>query len=135
MERFWSKVEKTDGCWLWTAYLDERGYGTFGYKGKVHYAHRVSYELTKGPIPIGLHILHSCDNPACVNPAHLRTGTHTDNMRDKVERGRDHNAKKKRCIHGHPFSADNTYITPDGRRNCRTCRLNAKHAYRRRRSA
>ena len=130
MERFWSKVKKEDGCWIWLASRDRMGYGTFGFDGKVQKAHRVSYQLEIGPIPSGAHILHSCDNPPCVNPAHLRAGTRSDNMRDKVERGRDWNVKKTECIHGHPFDDLNTYITPDGRRNCRTCRLAAKHAYR-----
>lgn len=130
MERFWSKVEKADGCWLWVAHRDHLGYGSFGLNGKVHRAHRVAYMLTAGPIPEGAHILHSCDNPSCVNPAHLRAGTRSDNMRDKVARRRDHNVKKTECIHGHPFDDTNTYLTPDGRRNCRTCRINAKRAYR-----
>jgi hypothetical protein len=130
MERFWSKVAKGDECWVWTAYLDERGYGRVGFNGKVQYAHRVAYQLEVGPIPEGAHILHSCDNPPCVNPAHLRAGTRSDNMRDKVARGRDWNVKKTHCKHGHPFNELNTYTTPNGRRNCRTCRIEAKRAYR-----
>lgn len=131
MHRFWSKVEKSDsGCWIWSAYRDPKGYGTFGFKGKVQKAHRVAYQLAIGPIPEGAHVLHSCDTPPCVNPAHLRAGTRSDNMRDKVLRGRDYNVKKSQCIHGHPFDETNTYVTPDGRRNCRTCRILAKRAFR-----
>src|SRR4051812_22074657 len=110
MERFWSKVDKTGECWLWTAYRDAAGYGRFGLAGKVQKAHRVSYELAVGPIPAGAHVLHSCDNPPCVNPDHLRVGSRIDNMRDKFMRGRDYNASKTHCDHGHPFTADNTYF-------------------------
>ena len=130
MERFWSKVNKTDVCWYWTAYRDDKGYGTFGLNGKLQKAHRVAYELTYGAIPDGAHILHSCDNPPCVNPAHLRAGTRSDNMRDKVARGHDYNTNKTNCESGHPFDEINTYVTPDGRRNCRKCRASARRAYR-----
>ncbi len=97
---FWAKVEKRDGpngCWVWTG-ARSHGYGTLGARGK---AHRHSYELANGPIPAGLDILHSCDNPPCVNPAHLRAGTAKDNARDAKERGRlvipvgEHNGKSK----------------------------------------
>jgi len=112
------------------AYRDVKGYGAFGFDGKVQKAHRVAYMLTHGPIPDGGHILHSCDNPSCVNPDHLRVGTHTENMRDKLARGRDHGLNKTSCVNGHPFDAENTYITPKGRRGCRTCRAKAKRDYR-----
>ena len=130
MERFWSKVKKTPECWLWTAYRDNKGYGEFGLDRKVHKAHRVAYLLTYGAIPEGAHILHSCDNPQCVNPKHLRAGTRKDNMQDKVQRGRHFQSNQTHCKREHPLDAMNTYMTPDGRRNCRTCRLNAKRAYR-----
>lgn len=130
MERFWSKVEKADGCWNWNGYRDTKGYGAFGLDRKVQKAHRVAYILAFGEIPEGAHILHSCDNPPCVNPAHLRAGTRTDNMQDKVLRGRHFQSNQTRCKRDHPLNEMNTYITPDGRRNCRTCRIAAKRAYR-----
>ena len=130
MERFWSKVEKTDGCWIWMASRDPKGYGTFGFEGRVHKAHRVAYILAFGEVPNGAHVLHSCDNPHCVNPSHLRPGTHTDNMQDKVLRGRHFQSNQTHCKRSHPLDDLNTYMTPDGRRNCRTCRLAAKRAYR-----
>jgi hypothetical protein len=133
VERFWSKVSKSDGCWLWIAYRDEKGYGAFGFKGKVQRAHRVAYELALGPIAPGMHVLHSCDNPSCVNPSHLRLGTHADNMRDRIERGRNPHLNRTQCIHGHPFDAENTYVTPDGRRSCRACH-NGRRRDRRRRA-
>lgn len=135
MERFWSKVTKSDGCWEWTAHRDKKGYGSFGFSGKVQKAHRVAYILTFGELPDGAHILHSCDNPSCVNPGHLRTGTHTDNMQDKVMRGRHFQSNQTHCKRAHPLNDLNTYMTPDGRRNCRTCRLAAKRAFRARKRA
>jgi hypothetical protein len=88
MERFWSKVDKTDGCWLWTAYRNGHGYGKVSINGTPRRAHRVAWELTHGEIPEGMDVLHSCDNPPCVNPAHLHLGTHTTNMREMFARKR-----------------------------------------------
>ena len=92
-QRFWSKVDRSggpDACWLWTAHR-HKGYGRFGVGSTVQAAHRISWELTNGPIPRGMHVLHDCpggDNPACCNPAHLRIGTHIDNMADMSAKGR-----------------------------------------------
>lgn len=88
-ERFWSKVNKdTDnGCWEWTGLLNDNGYGRFSFEGKPQRAHRISWFLTYGSFP-KLHLLHSCDNPLCVNPKHLREGTDLDNMQDRSNRGR-----------------------------------------------
>uniref|UniRef100_A0A6H1ZB63 Putative homing endonuclease n=1 Tax=viral metagenome TaxID=1070528 RepID=A0A6H1ZB63_9ZZZZ len=91
-ERFWSKVNKDtpSGCWEWTANKNNKGYGRFtvdSYAGK-QLAHRLAYKDAFGPIPKDGLILHSCDNPACVNPAHLRIGTHKANVADMDERGR-----------------------------------------------
>lgn len=93
MERFWSKVEKSggpDACWLWRAgRFTGTGYGMFSVGGRIRRAHRVAFVLAHGEIPEGMCVIHSCDRPACVNPAHLRLGTHTDNMRDMAAKGRD----------------------------------------------
>lgn len=92
--RFWAKVQKADaGCWIWTASRFSNGYGQFaalvGYKRqRTLLAHRVAYALSHGPVPVGAHILHSCDTPACVNPAHLSAGDHLANMRDASAKGR-----------------------------------------------
>lgn len=77
-----------DGCWEWMGYRDKKGYGRCGSKHGEVLAHRVSYIEFNGPIPNGLHVLHSCDNSSCVNPAHLRVGTNDDNVADRHERNR-----------------------------------------------
>lgn len=88
-KRFWSHVDKTDGCWLWTgADKGALGHGRFYVKGKRTKVHRFSWELANGPIPPGLFVLHRCDNGACVRPDHLFLGTQADNIRDMDSKGR-----------------------------------------------
>lgn len=88
MDRFWRKVNKTETCWLWTGYIEKRGYGRFGYNYKTIEAHRMSWIIANGEIPEGMIICHECDNPSCVNPDHLFLGTHKDNTWDMVDKGR-----------------------------------------------
>ena len=90
-QKFWEKVKVADGCWRWSAAKLPSGYGFIGGgKGasKNHYAHRVSYEIHHGPIPDGMVVMHTCDNPECCNPDHLRIGTHKQNSQDMVAKGR-----------------------------------------------
>ena len=87
MDRFYNKVEFTSNCWIWRAYKNSDGYGTIRYKGKMWKAHRLSYFLHHGDIGDKL-VMHSCDNPSCVNPGHLSLGTNKDNMSDRGDRGR-----------------------------------------------
>lgn len=88
--RFYKYVDERgiDECWHWLAKVGKTGYGQFRLKGKHLGAHRVSYQFSKGTIPDGLVIRHTCDNRKCVNPNHLLSGTYKDNTRDAVERGR-----------------------------------------------
>jgi HNH endonuclease len=91
IERFWSKVNKTDTCWLWTGGKNGAGYGLIildNSKEGSMLAHRLSWEIHNEPISDGLCALHKCDNPSCVNPYHLFLGTHQDNSDDKVAKGR-----------------------------------------------
>jgi HNH endonuclease len=86
--RFWEKVQKTETCWVWTGTMETGGYGRINVGGKWQRAHRVAWELSIGPIQAGLCVCHRCDNPPCVNPAHLFLGTQRDNLRDMVAKGR-----------------------------------------------
>jgi hypothetical protein len=92
LQRFNAKwrLDKRSGCWNWTASTAGKGYGQFRIPGtrKNIYAHRLSYEIHKGPIPEGILVLHSCDNPRCVNPDHLSLGDSGDNLKDMAAKGR-----------------------------------------------
>lgn len=90
-DRFLEKVDLIPftTCHIWNAYTDKNGYGKISIDHKPQLAHRVAYELFVGNIPQGMLILHSCDNPYCVNPDHLRVGTNAENMRDKGLRGKN----------------------------------------------
>lgn len=92
--RFWTKVEKSESCWVWIGARSDKGYGTFWDNtiNKHIHVHRLSYEIHRGPIPRGLMVLHDCpsgDNRACINPDHLWTGTARDNTQDMIKKGRD----------------------------------------------
>ena len=73
------KTTLVDGCWLFTGYCDSKGYGQLWYQGRARWAHRISYAAFNGPIPDGLTVDHTCHNPSCVNPEHLRLATMAEN--------------------------------------------------------
>jgi hypothetical protein len=88
---FWAKVDKTSsprGCWLWTASRNQKGYARFNCHGKQHRAHRLAWELTRGSMPAGKELAHTCDVRHCVNPEHLYVATHQENVADMVMKGR-----------------------------------------------
>lgn len=87
IDLFWSKVNRTLGCWLWTR-ARVCGYGSVRINKRDRRAHRVAWELTYGAIPNGLWVLHRCDVPLCVRPSHLFLGDHAANMADMVAKGR-----------------------------------------------
>ena len=88
-QKLWDRCEKVEnGCWEWSGSRNPAGYGTIGVHRSSRLAHRVAWEETNGPIPDGLFVLHSCDNPCCINPAHLWIGNHDDNMKDMIKKGR-----------------------------------------------
>lgn len=81
------------GCWLWEEHVCIKGYGRIRYRGKKRQAHRVSWIIHRGEIPLGMNVLHKCDVTGCVNPDHLFLGTDTDNARDREQKQRGHNFK------------------------------------------
>lgn len=122
IRRFWSRVNKTESCWLWMRSLDDKGYGRF-YNGKsMSFAHILSYELVIGSVPSGLELDHLCRNVACCNPEHLEPVTHREN----VLRGTGPTAiyaRATHCVSGHPFSGDNLIVHVRKRGPERMCRI------------
>jgi HNH endonuclease len=140
-ERFWSKVDVRgpDECWPWMRDRDRDGYGRFrpmvDSKRLEFKAHRWAYEHAVGPIPIGKDIDHTCHNidadclggptcqhRACQNPAHLAVATRRENTLNGKSRP-GNQARQTECIHGHPFDEANTYVRPNGKRDCRQCNV------------
>jgi hypothetical protein len=121
-ERFWAKVEKTDGCWIWTASTNGKGgYGQIGLGGRGAgnaLAHRVAWLLTYGQWP-SAQIDHTCRNHRCVNPAHLEDVPPVVNTR-RGEAGRPW--REQRCARGHDWTDPrNVYTRSNGRHACRAC--------------
>lgn len=117
LARFWAKVDKKDdeSCWLWTASVNSKGYGSFAVNGKGVSAHKIAWALAKnngvlsGPKD---HIMHSCDVRNCVNPNHLSLGSALDNARDAIRKGRvviRIPSQEAECKKGHPRTVENTH--------------------------
>lgn len=134
MDRFWAKVDQSNGCWLWKASLDRKGYGQFRLNGKMRRAHSISYELTVGEVPDGLVLDHLCRNPKCVRPDHLKPKTQRENVLCGTSFA-SINYAKTHCIHGHEFTKANTYIRPYGARDCRACILTRVKKYKKGKTA
>jgi len=133
-DRFWAKVDKQGppwngkSCWIWTASRSRKGYGSF-WDGANRQAHRVAYELARGPIPAGLQIDHLCRNRACMNPGHMElVDSRTNTLRGESFSARE--SRQTHCIHGHKFTPTNTRITRVGKRKCRECNRAHRRAWR-----
>lgn len=132
--RFQAKytVDSATGCWKWHGADGRGGYGIFKLGPKLQMAHRVAFEYLRGPIPEGLQLDHLCRNPACVNPDHLEIVTPKENIRRGTiaEAAKRRGAEVTHCPKGHPYSGENLYVKPNGRRECRQCVRDASARYR-----
>jgi hypothetical protein len=133
-ERLDEHTDNSGDCWIWTGSRHRQGYGRIRVDDKLRLSHVVTYELIHGPIPLGMKVCHTCDNPPCRRPSHLFLGTQRDNIIDAVRKGRLNNYRKgpehhyslrSCCKHGHAYTADNTRVH-NGARICRTCERGRK---------
>lgn len=136
LRRFCSYVDQSDtfGCWPWTRYVDQAGYGSFSWREEGErmrsLPHRTAWWLAHGPIPKGMTVDHKCWNPSCCNPAHLQLLTPADNNKRKRSAFATH------CPRGHAYDETNTYVRPgSGHRRCRECQRGAIRRYRQSRLA
>ena len=122
IHRFMSKVEETNNCWIWNACKNKLGYGLFSVNRKSTPAHRISFLIFKGVIPINLELDHLCRNPSCVNPEHLEAVTHTENNRRGVGWS-GLKARQTHCKYGHELSGNNLRIKIVNNKKHRQCRI------------
>jgi len=124
--RFWSRVQKTESCWIWRGAIGSHGYGNFAVSAKREdpqfmLAHRYAYQLLRGPIPEEKQLDHVvCNTPSCVNPWHLEPKTQWENMR-RGSSPAAKNARKTNCVRGHFLDGKNMRINSRGDRVCRSC--------------
>ncbi len=128
-QRFWPKVKKGDGCWLWTGSTDSHGYGKLlGTDHRLISSHRFSWQLVYGPIAQGMVLDHLCRVRNCVRPSHLEPVTQRQNVLRSIGPASD-NAVKTHCVRGHLFDEANTYTKTPGHRQC--CRCRKEYRFRR----
>jgi hypothetical protein len=130
--RFLAFVAKTGDCWIWNGMRNVRtGRAYFKLRDRNVIAARWLYQSIVSPISKGVCVLHVCDNPACVNPAHLWEGTQIDNIRDRDSKGRNR-LTQTHCKNGHLLSGDNVHFAgPNNRwRDCKACRREATRKFR-----
>ncbi len=123
IDKFWDKVDigSRDECWPWGGSHLQEGYGQLGIEGKTVLAHRYSFFLANGFWPPV--VMHTCDNPPCCNPKHLKAGTKALNNIDRDTKGRhiSWESRKTHCPQGHEYTLNNTYLNKRGGRQCREC--------------
>lgn len=119
--RFFARIteDPDTGCWLFDK-PNAKGYANFTVMSRPVEGHQWCYEFLIGPVPDGLTLDHLCRVRSCVNPWHLDPVPHRVNILRGIGPAAI-NARKTQCVDGHPFTSDNTYVTPDGRRQCRIC--------------
>ena len=136
LDRFMRNVRiEPNGCWIWIGAKDRRGYGVFCAEGRSHRAHKWLYERCFGYVEHGLELGHLVftdgrHDPACVCPVHVRPITHRENLLEAPTGIAAINAAKGCCPHGHPYSPDNTYVDPNGNRECIKCRKQSDREFR-----
>jgi len=124
LKRFWSKVDKSGDCWLWTDSLVTQGYGRLILpSGRSQYAHRLAYAHYVGAVTASVVIAHLCGRRACVRPEHLRDVGAYSPPRTKTTR-------RTACRRGHVYTRRNTVSRPNGKRQCRTCLYEANRRWR-----
>lgn len=136
MQQGLGQTADTQECIEWDGPIHKSGYAYTrkerSAKSPLTPVHRLVWEEERGPIPEGMDVCHRCDNPPCINIDHLFLGTHAENMKDMVLKGRltSANLAKTSCKRGHAFTGDNTYTTKQGWRECRTClRMHHRRSY------
>jgi len=129
LDRFFSYVKYSEGCWLWQGSVNRKDYGCFSLYCKTRIAHRLSYQYFIGRIPKGLFVCHRCDEPRCVNPFHLFIGTNKENQADMYSKGRK--PPVTHCKRGHEFTEKNTIIANNlGHRDCKKCKTDCLRKFR-----
>jgi HNH endonuclease len=117
-------------CIEWTKNRTREGYGRRRVNGRLQMVHRLVWVEANGPIPDGLLVMHTCDNPPCYNLEHLKLGTQSQNMQDSAVKRRHWGSRKTHCDNGHEFTEENTLVQGT-RRRCRACANDQARRYRR----